>query len=68
MIKNVFEKAPQEEGPFQYLVAFWDSSKRGFLATEPPKMFRFETQVKTLTQRITTTYRLSIAIKHALSK
>jgi len=33
MIKNLFEKAPQEKGPFQYLVAVWDSSKRGFLAT-----------------------------------
>jgi hypothetical protein len=30
MIKNLFEKAPQEKGPFQYLVAVWDSSKRGF--------------------------------------
>jgi hypothetical protein len=39
MIKNLFEKAPQEKGPFQYLVAVWDSSKRGFLA----KMFSFKT-------------------------
>jgi hypothetical protein len=36
MIKTLFEKAPQEKGPFQYLVAVWDSSKRGFLATVRP--------------------------------
>jgi len=68
MIKTLFEKAPQEKGPFQYLVAVWDSSKRGFLATVPAKRFRFEKQIKTLNQRITTTYRLPIAIEHALSK
>jgi hypothetical protein len=34
----------------------------------PSKRFRFERHIKTLNQRIMTTYRLPIAIEHALPK
>ena len=64
--KQFFRKKAVRNTPICWR-CFWIPKTEDFLPlSAPAKRFRFERHIKTLSQRIMTTYRLLIAIEHAL--